>query len=518
MAAINSKYDVTTTAYSTAATLSVTRATLSAPIAPTGVAVDGSSSSITVSLTGVANASSYTARIYLASDTSTALQTLTGFTSGSAIASLEPATSYKVTIEAIGDGVSFSNSSASLFSASITTNKALLTTPAAPTLITTANTHKSLTLSWSAVTHATSYTIALYNSTGSNILATVTGVTGTTKIFDDSDYASIEEATGYKVSITAIGDSQYTNSSESSLSSLATTINALAVAPSISSQPTNLTRAANATATFTVTATASDGGSVTYQWQVRINSDASWVNVSTGSGGTSRSYTTASIAIADNGYQFHVVITNTYLATTATTTSNTVTLTVTKANQSSLSVTSRDGVLGTPLTLTVSGGSSGGAVTYVVTNGTASGCIFPGSVTTSSSPALLSSSTSGTCSVTATMAANTTYNSVSSSPTSIRIISTPQSVAVTVTNSTKYQSEVTITVVVGTAGTVEFLQNGKTIPECAEVRATVTSPATCKWKPSTQGIVSIIAEVTPTNRSIAVTRSAGIPVRVAERD
>ena len=446
------------------------------------------------------------------------MQTLTGFTSGSAIASLEPATSYKVTIEAIGDGVSFSNSSASLFSASITTNKALLTTPAAPTLITTANTHKSLTLSWSAVTHATSYTIALYNSTGSNILATVTGVTGTTKIFDDSDYASIEEATGYKVSITAIGDSQYTNSSESSLSSLATTINALAVAPSISSQPTNLTRAANATATFTVTATASDGGSVTYQWQVRINSDASWVNVSTGSGGTSRSYTTASIAIADNGYQFHVVITNTYLATTATTTSNTVTLTVTKANQSSLSVTSRDGVLGTPLTLTVSGGSSDGAVTYVVTNGTASGCTFPGSVTTSSSPALLSSSTSGTCSVTATMAANATYNSVSSSPTSIRIISTPQSVAVTVTNSTKYQSEVTITVVVGTAGTVEFLQNGKTIPECAEVRATVTSPATCKWKPSTQGIVSIIAEVTPTNRSIAVTRSAGIPVRVAERD
>ena len=509
MAAINSKYDVTTTAYSTAATLRVTRKTLSAPIAPTGRAVDGSSSSITVSLTGVANASSYTARIYLASDTSTALQTLTAFTSGSAIASLTANTAYQVTITAVGDGLSYDNSAASPFSASITTNKATLSTPSAPTAGPTTNTHKSLDISWSAISHATGYTLKLYNSTGSNLLASITGLSGTTKVFTASDYASLAESTGYKLTITAIGDAQYNDSPESAQSSVATTITANATAPTISSQPTDLTKAANQSANFTVSAVSTDGGSLSYQWQVSTNAGNTWTNVSSGSGGTTNSYTTDALPITANGYKFNVIVSNTYSGTTTTATSSTATLTVNKADQSALSVASRDGVLGTPLALVVSGGSSAGAVSYVIADGTATGC----SLTSDS----LSVHTPGTCTVTATMAGNDTYNVISSSPTAVTFTATAQSVAVTVATTMTYQTNNLITVAVGTAGKVNFTQNGKIIPGCAEVRASVTSAATCTWKPSTLGIVSVVAEITPTNPSIAPSRSSAVAVRVVER-
>ena len=509
MAATNSKNGTTTTAYSSAATLTVTRTTLRTPVAPTGSATSGSATSINVSLTGVANASSYTARIYLASDTNNALQTLTSFASGSAITGLTANTAYVVSVTAVGNAIAYADSSASPLSSSITTNKAGLATPTAPTVAPTTNTHKSLNISWSSVANASSYTIKLYNSSGATLLATVSGLSGTTKVFTASDYASLAEGTGYRVTITASGGSQYTDSLESIQSSVGTTIPADALAPVISSQPADITKAATQTAIFTVGASSVDGGSLSYQWQVSTNGGSSWANVSGGSGATSNSYTTDGIAITANGYKYQVVITNTYSGTTATATSSAATLSVNKANQDALSVASRDGVLGTPLVLVTSGGSSGGSVSYVVANGTATGCTI--------SSGSLSVSTAGTCSVTATMAGNSTYNSVSSSSTVVTFTTTAQSLGIAVVTSMTYQMPYTITVNVGTAGKVNFLQNGKTIPGCGEVRASVTSPATCTWKPSTLGLVSVIAEITPTNTSIPVSRSTPVAVRVNER-
>jgi hypothetical protein len=115
------------------------------------------------------------------------------------------------------------------------------------------------------------------------------------------------------------------------------------------------------------------------------------------------------------------------------------------------------------------------------------------------------------------MAGNSTYNSVSSSSTVVTFTTTAQSLGIAVVTSMTYQMPYTITVNVGTAGKVNFLQNGKTIPGCGEVRASVTSPATCTWKPSTLGLVSVIAEITPTNTSIPVSRSTPVAVRVNER-
>jgi hypothetical protein len=351
--------------------------------------------------------------------------------------------------------------------------------------------------------------LKLYNSSGSDLLATVSGLSGTTKVLTTSDYASIGESTGYRVTITADGDSQYNDSSESNKSSIGTTIPADAIAPVISSSPSNATKAATQTHIFSVTARSIDGGSLSYQWQISTDGGSTWANVTGGSGGTTSSYTTEAIAITANGHKYQVIVTNTYSGTTATATSSAATLSVNKANQSALSVASRDGVLGTPLTLVTSGGSSGGAVTFVVADGTATGCTI--------SSGTLSVSTSGTCTVTATMAENATYNAVSSSGTVVTFTTTARSIGISVATTMTYQSANVITVNVGTAGKVNFLQNGKVIPGCGEVRASVTSPATCTWRPSTLGSVSVVAEITPTNTSLALSRSIPVAVKVVGR-
>ena len=94
--------------------------------------------------------------------------------------------------------------------------------------------------------------------------------------------------------------------------------------------------------------------------------------------------------------------------------------------QAALSVTSTTGTFGSPLTLATSGGSSNGAVSYSVANGTASGCAV--------SSVSLSSTTAGTCLVTATMAGNSTYDPVSSAQTTVTFAKAPRTLAFTSTD------------------------------------------------------------------------------------
>lgn len=90
------------------------------------------------------------------------------------------------------------------------------------------------------------------------------------------------------------------------------------------------------------------------------------------------------------------------------------TQTLTPPAQSTLSISSTSTTFGTPLTLTTSGGSGNGAVTYQVSNGTnTTGCSVSGGVLTSTS--------AGTCLVTATKAADSTYPSISSAQTTVTI-------------------------------------------------------------------------------------------------
>ena len=84
------------------------------------------------------------------------------------------------------------------------------------------------------------------------------------------------------------------------------------------------------------------------------------------------------------------------------------TVTFAKASQSGLSVTTTSGTYGIDLTLNVSGGTTAGLVTYVVTG---AGC--------SQTDGVLTKNAAGDCSVTATMAGNDNYNAVSSSATTV---------------------------------------------------------------------------------------------------
>jgi len=99
------------------------------------------------------------------------------------------------------------------------------------------------------------------------------------------------------------------------------------------------------------------------------------------------------------------------------TSSNPTTVSFATANQAALTVTSLNGTVGTPLTLTSSGGSGTGAITFVAANGTAGGCTVNGSALTVTG--------AGTCLVTATKAAETNYNAVSSAATAVTFSAAP---------------------------------------------------------------------------------------------
>lgn len=105
----------------------------------------------------------------------------------------------------------------------------------------------------------------------------------------------------------------------------------LPVTPTISTNPANATTPSGSTSTFTTSASISDGGSLSYQWQVSTDSGSTWSNVSSGTGGTSNSYTTPATSISMSGYQYKVIVTNTLSGNTSTAISAAATLTVTKA-------------------------------------------------------------------------------------------------------------------------------------------------------------------------------------------
>ena len=95
----------------------------------------------------------------------------------------------------------------------------------------------------------------------------------------------------------------------------------------------------------------------------------------------------------------------------------TMLLTVNRTTQQPIVLTSVTGVYGDPLVLTVSGGDTNGALSFAVSNGTATGC---GEVNGE-----LFSSSRGTCMVTATKAADRNYLSVTTQPTTVTLSARP---------------------------------------------------------------------------------------------
>ena len=113
------------------------------------------------------------------------------------------------------------------------------------------------------------------------------------------------------------------------------------------------------------------------------------------------------------------------------------TVTFAQADQAALSVTSTSGTYGTGLTLTTSGGSGTGAVSYSVVDGTASGCSVTAGV--------LSVSSAGTCLVTSTKAGDGNYNSASSPQTTITFAQADQKPLSITSTSGTYGTGLTLT-------------------------------------------------------------------------
>jgi large repetitive protein len=106
----------------------------------------------------------------------------------------------------------------------------------------------------------------------------------------------------------------------------------------------------------------------------------------------------------------------------------TMTFTVGRANQASLGISSVTGTYGTALTLATSGGTTNGSVTWGVSNGSASDCSVTGGQLTTTSI--------GTCTVTAVMAGSSNYFSVSNVGTTVTINAKP----ITVTATAKFKT------------------------------------------------------------------------------
>lgn len=150
------------------------------------------------------------------------------------------------------------------------------------------------------------------------------------------------------------------------------------VAPTITQNPTSQSVPSGSTATFTAAASGYPAPSV--QWEVSTNDGMTFNDVTTGTGGTTDSYTTPTLTTAYNNYQYEAVFSNGVLPN-ATTTAATLTVETTPV------------VLTQPLTQAVNAGSSvtltstaSGATSQqweVSTNGGAFAPVVPADTTTS---------------------------------------------------------------------------------------------------------------------------------------
>ena len=142
---------------------------------------------------------------------------------------------------------------------------------------------------------------------GGTTYTNIAGATSTT--FSIASAASTQNGYLYHVIVSALCGSSTSNAAT-------LTVNA---APGIATQPADATVCAGSNNTFAVTGS---GGGLNYQWQISTDGGTTFTNIA---GANSASYTLSGITIAQNGYQYHVIVTG---ACPGSVTSNNVTLTV----------------------------------------------------------------------------------------------------------------------------------------------------------------------------------------------
>ena len=157
--------------------------------------------------------------------------------------------------------------------------------------------------------------------------------------------------------------------------------------------------------------------------------------------------------------------------TYAASTSASTTITFSPLTQTALSITSTSGVYGTPITLTTSGGSGTGALSFHLDQGP---CSLVG--------ATLTALSAGTCDVTATRGADKTYAATSSASTGIVFSPAPQATLVILSTEGSVSTPLTLTTTGGSGtGAVSYQVSGGTATGCQIVAGALsaTSAGTC---------------------------------------
>ncbi len=368
--------------------------TLSTPTSVTATATASTEKSIDVTWGASTGASSYSVKIYNDAGSSL-LATKTNVTgtsttiTASTYSAIAHNTAYKITVTAIGDaGVNYNNSAESS-QASVTTNppNLAISTPVSG-LSGTANSAYSLTVAGSGGIAPLTYAL-----TGTLVAGlsfnTATGVISGTPTVSGSQIFSVTMTDARPVSVA-------TSNFTIAIASATTTVS-IALA--------------DATPTYGVTnritATTSQAGTVNFK-----------------AGGTTISgcgaVVATSTAVCDwvpssvGSVALTAVLSPTASSTYSGSTSSALNKTVAVAAQASLVLSSTSGTYGTDLILTATGGSGGGALSYAVTAAGTAGCSI-------ANGNMLSATTPGTCTVTATRAASTNYLVESSVATTVTI-------------------------------------------------------------------------------------------------
>jgi hypothetical protein len=268
-----------------------------------GTTFGSTESATATSVSGSATSLTYT--WYRASTQAGTYSAISGATSGTYLTTTSDVNQWiKVTITISNDG-----GSANATSSPAQITGIQLNTPNSPTASAKSGSTTAITVSYTTVANATSYTVRVYKSgvqVGSDY----------TNFSSGSNISGLTANTAYTVTTLAIGDgTNYLNSNESSAATVTT--NGSAATPSITSQPQSATKNTGQSVTFSVTATVTDSGTVSYQW----NKGGTAI-----SGATSSSYSIASVGSSDAG-NYTVIVTNTSNGTSSSVTSNTATLT-----------------------------------------------------------------------------------------------------------------------------------------------------------------------------------------------
>ena len=181
-----------------------------------------------------------------------------------------------------------------------------------------------------------------------------------------------------------------------------------------------------------------------------------------------------------------------------------------KATQTNITITSSTSVsFGSDLSLTSTGGSTGGTFTYTVISGS---CTIEGST--------LTPTAAGSCVIRSSLAENDNYLAAQSADTTITIATSNVSASITLDAGTLiYRQVKVITATATVAGKVTFKVNGKRLPGC--IKKSVSAPnsyiATCSYRPSTRGYIKISTTLNPTNNSYIGTTTTSERLFVGNR-